>query len=98
MFASCNTALMALGEAGTSPVSRVITQVAGPNGGDWIPIIAVAGGILVALTAITFGTMSGVAKRKSYEQSRREIAAYVAEGSISPQEAERLLKPGKNIS
>ncbi|MEM9064528.1 MAG: hypothetical protein AAGB51_03450 [Planctomycetota bacterium] len=59
--------------------------------GDLIPIIAVGGGITVALVSITMGFWSGVQKRKQAEASRREIAAYVAEGSMTPQDAERLL-------
>ena len=63
-----------------------------------IPFVAVGGGLLEAIVAIVFGTISGVAKRKSFEESRREIAAYLAEGSMTPQEAEVLLMIGKNIT
>lgn len=64
---------------------------------EWIPIIAVGGGLVVAIVAIVFGTVSGVLKRKAFEESRREIAAYVAEGSISPIDAERMLKTGEKV-
>lgn len=30
----------------------------------------------------------------SRERTRREIAAYIAEGSMSPEQGERLMKPG----
>ena len=62
---------------------------------NFIGMLAVGGGLAVGMIAIIFGTLTGVAKRKALEESRREIAAYVAEGSISPQDAERLLKAGK---
>jgi len=62
-----------------------------------IGLLAVGGGLLVAITAIVLGTLTGVSKRRLYEESRREIAAYVAEGSIRPEDAERILKTGKKI-
>lgn len=37
-------------------------------------------------------TIANVLTTASRERSRREIAAYVAEGNISPEQAERLLK------
>ncbi|MFI4898157.1 MAG: hypothetical protein ACIARR_10055 [Phycisphaerales bacterium JB059] len=57
-----------------------------------IPIISVAGGMLVVIIAITMGIARKISKEKQMEESRREIAAYVAEGSMSPEDAERLLK------
>ena len=41
---------------------------------------------------IVSATIHAIFKRSMYERSRREIAAYVAEGSITPEEGERLLK------
>lgn len=35
-----------------------------------------------------------VSQTRALEESRREIAAYVAEGSISPADAERLIAAG----
>lgn len=49
-----------------------------------IGICFLAGMTLKAITTM----VSGFAR----ERSRREIAAYVAEGSISPEQGERLLK------
>jgi hypothetical protein len=43
-----------------------------------------AGMVLRAITAIV--------KTQAREKSRREIAAYVAGGSITPEQAERLLR------
>ena len=40
-------------------------------------------------------TIRSVFSTRASEQSRREIAAYVAEGSISTEEAARLLDAGK---
>ncbi len=62
--------------------------------GDVIPIIAIGGGILVALTAIIGGVLHGILRTRAREQSRREIAAYIAEGSMTPDDAERILEAG----
>jgi hypothetical protein len=59
---------------------------------DLIPVIAIVGGITVALVAIVFGTVKSMLDTRAREATKREIAAYVAEGSISPDDAERLIK------
>lgn len=54
---------------------------------------------LVAATIITVVSVVSVNGRKrrereAIEESRRELAAYVAEGSMTPADAERLLNAG----
>ncbi len=60
-------------------------------------VIFVVGGA-IAIVAIVFGTVAGavssVAKSRERERSRRELAAYVAEGSIDPDKAAELLRAG----
>ena len=63
--------------------------------GELLPFLAVGGGLLVAIVAIVFGTISSVMRTEKVERSRREIAAYIAEGSMTPEEGERLLKAGQ---
>ena len=63
-----------------------------------IPVVAIVFGCLVAIVAITFGTMSTMMKTKAKEESRREIAAYVAEGSIPAGEAVHLMNAGRDPS
>jgi len=60
-----------------------------------IPIIAVGGGVLIALASIVFGIVHKMASTREKERSRREIAAYVAEGSITPDDGERLINAGR---
>jgi len=48
-------------------------------------------GISIGFVAIAGGLLFEQSKQKNFERSRREIAAYIAEGSISPEEGERLL-------
>ena len=67
------------------------------NPDDFIPYLAIGGGLLVGAIGILSSCISGVMKTEKIERSRREIAAYIAEGSMTPEEGERLLKAGRNI-
>lgn len=60
-----------------------------------IPVVAITGGILIAIIAIVFGAVRRMVMSSNLEKSRREIAAYIAEGSMSPEDGERLLNAGK---
>ena len=55
------------------------------------------GGIVVAVVAIVTEAIRKVFQTKAREESRREIAAYVAEGSISPDDAAKLLAAGGSL-
>lgn len=46
----------------------------------------------IVIFGIVFGTLRRVLVTRQSEMTRRELAAYVAEGSITPDDAERLLK------
>lgn len=46
----------------------------------------------IAITAILAGSVTSIVKTRARERSRREIAAYIAEGSMSAEEGERLMK------
>lgn len=56
-----------------------------------VPLVAIGGGFVCAICGMITCTIKKVSTAKQFEQSRREIAAYVAEGSMSPDEGERLL-------
>jgi hypothetical protein len=62
--------------------------------GEEIGAIAVCGGIAIVVLSIVTGTVRRTAETKHREQSRREIAAYIAEGTISPEQGERLITAG----
>jgi hypothetical protein len=62
---------------------------------EMIPILAIGGGFVVAIFAITAGTIRSVSVGRAREASRREIAAYIAEGSMSAEEGQRLLDAGR---
>jgi len=46
----------------------------------------------IAIIAIVFGTVTSMVKAMARERTRREIAAYIAEGSMTPEQGERILK------
>ncbi len=72
------------------------TQIflAGINPGEIIPIVAVGGGLFVAIVAIVGGLVKTMADTRQHEQTKREIAAYIAEGSMTPDEGERIIRAG----
>ncbi len=53
----------------------------------------VIGGI-IAIVAIVFGSITKIIVSRAKERTRREIAAYVAEGSIDPDKAVAMLNAG----
>lgn len=58
----------------------------------WTPLLFAASVVLIILIR----TVGGVLRTASRERTRREIAAYIAEGSMSPDQGERLMKAGKD--
>ena len=48
----------------------------------------------IAIVAIVFGAVSSMVRSTARERSRREIAAYIAEGSMTPEQGERLMAAG----
>lgn len=63
--------------------------------GSFIPVIVIALGCTVGVIAIIACTASKVAIAKAREHSRRELAAYVAEGTMAPHDAVALMNAGK---
>lgn len=59
--------------------------------GEEIGAMTICGSLAIALIAIVGGYVSRIIRVRAYEASRREIAAYVAEGSISATDAAKLL-------
>ncbi|MEM1071808.1 MAG: hypothetical protein AAGB48_03750 [Planctomycetota bacterium] len=53
---------------------------------------------VIAIVAIVFTTTGKVLRVHAGERTKREIAAYIAEGSMTPEQGERLLKAGKKYS
>ncbi len=64
-----------------------------PTLADTSEMFWIVGGT-IAVIAILCGTICTIAKTSARERSRRELAAYIAEGSISAAEGERLMNAG----
>jgi hypothetical protein len=60
--------------------------------------IAVGGAFVVAIIGIIAGTIQKTVINKQREQSRREIAAYVAEGSMTPEDGAKLIAAGRSLA
>ena len=60
--------------------------------GEQIAAIAIVGAIVMIITGILSSTIGGVYKTRERERTKREVAAYVAEGSMTPVEGERIIK------
>lgn len=58
---------------------------------------AVFAAFVLIMTAIIVDTFRKTAQTRAREQSRREIAAYVAEGSITADDAAKLLASGETL-
>lgn len=57
-----------------------------------VPVIAIGGSFAVAIFGIIFWAVKSIFETRSREETKRELAAYVAEGSVSPDDAERMIK------
>lgn len=65
-------------------------------GTDDIVMVSIVGGLVVAIVLIVLMTIRSIALRRSVEQSRREIAAYVAEGSMTAEDGAKLIAAGED--
>lgn len=62
----------------------------------WAMLALVIGGpMLLGLVGMIVSAVRRSSETRAKEESRREIAAYVAEGSMSVADAERLMNAGK---
>jgi hypothetical protein len=61
---------------------------------ELIAMLAISGGLFVAVLSIVLCSVKSVLRSRDRERTRREVAAYVAEGSISPQDAKEILEAG----
>lgn len=57
-------------------------------------IILMGMALIVSIIVAMISAFNNGAKLREREQSRRELAAYVAEGSMTADEAERILRAG----
>lgn len=66
-----------------------ITEFLSSTPGEGVAVIGIFAGVIIVW--VIFSASVKIAREK--EKARREIAAYVAEGSITAEDGERLLQP-----
>lgn len=82
----------------TGPITPVHTLAIS---GEEVGAIMMVGMLVIAFVSIVAAYVHKIVRARAFEASRREIAAYVAEGSISADDAQKLLAavptPGKGM-
>lgn len=63
---------------------------------NFIPLVVIGGGLIVAMIYIVFSNVTALFQTRAREETKRELAAYVAEGSMSPDKAIALLTAGED--
>ena len=74
-------------------MEAILHNISDDKGMFVIAVIFGVGGV-IAVLGIIFGTYKGVAESKEREKTKREIAAYIAEGSMTAEDGERILNAG----
>lgn len=64
--------------------------------GEVIALFAMAGSFVLVIVGGALLAIRSIARTRAREQTRREIAAYVAEGSMTPEQGERLMRAGED--
>ena len=57
-----------------------------------VPLAAITLGLGVGFVWVVCATVHAIFRDRAVERTKREVAAYVAEGSMTPAEGERLIK------
>ena len=68
------------------------------KGENFIAILAITLGCGVGVVAIVAGAIGGILKTRATETTKRELAAYVAEGTLDPDKAVAMLNAGSKNS
>lgn len=70
---------------------------------DLIPLasdpgeIAMIGGFTLGMIALVGSFITKIVSVRSRERTKREIAAYVAEGTMTPEDGERLIRAERPV-
>ncbi|QOJ16526.1 MAG: hypothetical protein HRU76_02485 [Phycisphaeraceae bacterium] len=63
-----------------------------------IPIVAMVVGLIIAVISIVVGGIRAIVVGRAREQTRRELAAYVAEGTLDADKAVAILNAGEDLT
>lgn len=61
---------------------------------NFVALIAITFGCGVGVVAIIGGTIGGIMRTRAKEATKRELAAYVAEGTLDPDKAIAMINAG----
>ena len=61
---------------------------------NFIALLAITFGCSVGVVGIVAGTIGGIMRTRAKETTKRELAAYVAEGTLDPDKAVAMLNAG----
>ncbi len=64
------------------------------NSDNFIALVAITLGCGVGVVAIIGGTIGGIMRTRAKEMTKRDLAAYVAEGTLDPDKAVAMLNAG----
>jgi hypothetical protein len=78
---------------GAAPMSDIIQHIVKED--ILIPVLAISMGGLIAIIAIITTAIRGTAAVRAREQTKRELAAYVAEGTLDPDKAIAMINAGR---
>ena len=65
------------------------------NKDQLIPLIAIIGGLMVGAIWVIMGTVHSMVVGTAREKTKRELAAYVAEGTLDADKAVAMINAGK---
>ena len=68
------------------------------NSGNFIAVAAITLGCTVGVVGIIGGAVSAVLRTRARELTKRELAAYVAEGTLDPDKAVAIINAGRSAS
>ncbi len=70
-------------------MAEIITKIIESDNVVWV------GGLFLGLVAILSSAAKSIVDSVTRERTRRDIAAYIAEGSMTPDQGEKLMAAGK---
>ena len=62
---------------------------------NFLPLVAIGMGCLTGMVAIVGCLIGGIVRARAREATKRELAAYVAEGTLDPDTAVAMINAGR---
>lgn len=94
-FLACTESATQTADAFGVHTASFSNLLAGMSDENLIGMLAVGGWIPVVIVAMIGAFVTKVVRTRAQEQTRRDIAAYIAEGSMTPEQGEQILRAGR---